>query len=144
MRLTRLMLALTVLSASLSPVLCPRPAAAQAPAAQSPLPCTGNVNIVRLSDVKPGMMDKFLQAVAAQKAWYANAGLPDRIGVLRILEQDPATKAWSTSQTQAITTHIIPPGSNTRPQHDAAWDAFVALFSDSSTIKTQYFTCMVQ
>jgi hypothetical protein len=144
MRLSRLLLALTVFSASLNPAFCPTPAAAQqAPAASSPIPCAGNVNIVRLSDIKPGMMDKFLQAAAAQKAWYKNAGLPDRIGVMRILKQDPTTKAWTTSETQAITTHISPASGNSRPPQDAAWNAFVAMFSDSSTIKTQYMTCMV-
>jgi hypothetical protein len=145
MRLSRLLLALTVFSASLNPAFCPTPAAAQqAPAASSPIPCAGNVNIVRLSDIKPGMMDKFLQAAAAQKAWYKNAGLPDRIGVMRILKQDPTTKAWTTSETQAITTHIMSPQRPTGPRPDqAGWDAFVKMFADSSTIKTQYMTCMV-
>ena len=89
------------------------------------------------------MMDKFIQAAAAQQAWYKNAGMPDQIGVMRIMEQDPTTKAYTTSETQAITTHIIPPGTKQRPPSDAAWDAFVKMFSDSSTIKTQYMTCMV-
>jgi hypothetical protein len=111
MRLSRLFLALTVFSAlSLNPALCPTPAAAQQiPTAPSSLPCTGNVNIVRLSDVKPGMMDKFLKATAAQQAWYKNAGLPDQVGVMRIMERNPDTKAYAVSETQAITTHIIPP-----------------------------------
>jgi hypothetical protein len=89
------------------------------------------------------MLDTFLKAVAAQKAWYKNAGLPDQIGVERIMVQDPTTKAYTTSETEAITTHIIPTGGNPRPGHDAAWDAFVKLFSDSSTIKTSYLTCVV-
>ncbi len=146
MRLSRLLLALTVLSVPLNPAFNPTPAAAQpAPAARAPLPCAGSVNIVRISDIKAGMMDKFLKAVDAQRAWYKNAGMPDQIGVMRILNQDPTTKAWSTSETQAITTHLVPPGGgpNGAP-HDAAWDAFVAMFSDSSTIKTTYMTCVVQ
>jgi hypothetical protein len=88
------------------------------------------------------MMSKFLQAVAAQQAWYKNAGLPDQIGVMRIMEQDPTTKTYTTSEIQAITTHTMPPGGVQRPPSDAAWDAFVAMFSGSSTIKTQYLTCM--
>ena len=144
MRLFRSLLAMTALSASLTPAFCPTPAVAQqAPAVRTPLPCTGAVNIVRVSDIKPGKVDEFLKAAAAQQAWYKKAGLSDTIGVLRILDQDPTTKVYTTSQTQAITTHTIPPGGGAAAApHDAAWDAFVALFSDSSTIKTQYMTCV--
>jgi hypothetical protein len=131
---------LFALAVSLTPALAPSPAVAQAAAAS--FPCTGNVNVVRISDIKPGMMDKFLQAVAAQKAWYKNAGAPDRIGVMRIMDRDPSTKAYTLSETQAITTHIEPANSKA-PAHDAGFDAFVALFSASSTIKTQYLTCVV-
>ena len=139
MRTRRSLFLLFALAASLTPALAPAPAAAQpAPAA---IPCTGNINVVRISEVKPGMMDKFLQAVAAQKAWYKNAGTPDRIGVMRILDRDPNTKAYTLSESQAITTHVEPANSKA-PAHDAAFDAFVALFSASSTIKTQYLTCM--
>jgi hypothetical protein len=92
------------------------------------------------------MMDQFLKAVAAQQAWYKAAGTTDKIGVMRILVQDPATKAYTASETQAITTHIMPTQlatrTGTRPDQ-AGWDAFVKMFSDSSTIKTQYMTCMV-
>jgi hypothetical protein len=144
MRLSRLLLALTVFSASLSPALCPMPAAAQQAPAAAPIPCSGKLNVVRLSDIKPGMMDQFLKAVAAQQAWYQAAGTSDKIGVLRILEQDPTTKAWSASETQAITTHIMSTQRPTGPRPDqAGWDAFVKMFADSSTIKTQYMTCMV-
>jgi hypothetical protein len=31
---------------------------------------------VRVSDIKPGMMQKFLEAVTAQEAWYKKAGTP--------------------------------------------------------------------
>ena len=139
MHARRSLFLLFALAASLTPALAPSPAAAQAAAAA--LPCTGNINIVRISDIKPGMMDKFLQAVAAQKAWYKNAGTPDQIGVMRILDRDPNTKAYTLSETQAITTHIELANSK-QPTHDAGYDAFVALFSASSTIKTQYLTCM--
>jgi hypothetical protein len=144
MRLSRLFLALSVFSLTLTPAFCPTPAAAQQAPATAPIPCSGKLNIVRLSDIKPGMMDQFLKAVAAQQAWYKNVGTPDKVGVLRILEQDPTTKAWTTSETQAITTHIMSTDRPSGPRPDqAGWDAFVKMFSDSSTIKTQYMTCMV-
>ena len=72
------------------------------------------------------MMDQFLKAVAAQQAWYKAAGTTDKIGVMRILVQDPATKAYTASETQAITTHIMPTQRATGPRPDqAGWDAFV-------------------
>ncbi len=115
-----------------------------APATRPPLPCTGNLNIVRVSEIKPGMMQKFLQATTAQQAWYKKAGTPDQISVMRVMVQDSTTKAWSTSETEAITSHIEPAGSANGPAHDAGFDAFVALFKESSTIKTEYITCMVK
>lgn len=143
MRLSRLLLTLAVCSAPLTSVMWPAPAMAQAaPQMEAPLPCPGRVNIVRVSEINPGMMDKFLQAVAAQQAWYKKAGLPDEISVMRVLEQDPATKAWKISETKAITTHIQ--GKAQRPANDAAWDAFVAMFKESSTIKNFYLTCMAE
>ena len=142
MRLVRPLLALAAISISLTPAFAPVPASAQAPSAH-PFPCTGNTNIVRVSDIKPGMMQKFLEASKAQHDWYKNAGAPDVIHVDRILVQDPATKAWSLSDTQALTAHIMPAMRDKKlPPHDAAWNAFVALFQDSSTIKTEYFTCV--
>jgi hypothetical protein len=101
--------------------------------------CEGNYNVVRVSEIKPGMMDKFLQAVAAQKAWYQSKGSPDTITVERVID----TKAGAYSTTQAITNHIQPPSSK-QPAHDAGYDAFVALFSDSSTIKSSFVTCMAK
>jgi len=98
------------------------------------------VNIVRVSDIKPGMMQKFMDAVAAQAAWYKGAGAPDKIELLHLMVQDPATKAWSISQTKALTNHIVPAGRK-GPAHDAGYDAFVAMFKDSSTITSEYLTC---
>jgi hypothetical protein len=137
----RLATCLLAFAAFTSPLfLSPTPSAAQQSTARPPMPaCDGNYNIVRVSEIKPGMMDKFLQAVAAQKAWYKSKGAPDTIDVERVID----TKTGSYSTTQAITTHISPPSSK-QPPHDAAYDAFVALFSDSSTIKSSFVTCMAK
>lgn len=143
MRLASLLIAVSTLALPFNPVFAPTPVAAQqAPAPASPLTlCKGTVNVVRVSDIKPGMMDKFLQAAAAQQAWYKQAGTPDQIQVMRIMVQDPTSKAWSVSETQAITTHTTPNGP-AKAAHDAAWDTFVAMFADSSTIKSTYLACM--
>jgi hypothetical protein len=120
--------------ALLSPFAVSTAATAQAP---NRLPCDGTYNVVRISDVKPGMMATFEKAVMAQKAWYKQAGTKDEISLMRIA--DP--KSGSYSETEAITTHTSVNGAPTTKQ-DAAYDAFVAMFKESSTIKTQYFTCV--
>jgi hypothetical protein len=108
------------------------------------LACDGNYNIARVSDIKPGMMQKFLEAVGAQKALYKKAGTPDEITVMRIMNLNPDTKVSTYSETQAITTHSRPADNSAPPPHDAAYDAFVSLFKASSTIKSEYFTCMAK
>ena len=143
MRSIHLKLAFAAIFAFFSPLASVPAAAQQAPAA-TPL-CTGNMNIVRVSEIKPGMMSKFMEAVAAQQKWYTSKGTPDKIDVMRVMEQAAGTKTWSFSETQAITTHLEPairPGGK-GPAHDAGYDAFVALFRDSSTIKSEYVTCVV-
>ncbi len=140
MRLASCLLAFAVLATPF--VSSSAPAAAQQSTNQPP--CNGSINVVRISDIKPGKIQTFLDAVAAQKAWYKKAGVSDEIAVMRILDRDSATKAESWSTTQAITTHIQPADRAKAPAHDAGFDAFVALFTESSTIKTQYVTCMTK
>jgi hypothetical protein len=140
MRLASCLFAFAVI---LSPsVLSPAPTAAQQPATR--LAGDGTYNIVRVSEIKPGMMPKFLEAVAAQQAWYKKAGTPDQIAVMRIIDRNADTKVSTYSETQAITTHTRPADAGTPPPHDAGYDAFVALYKDSSTIKSEYFTCMAK
>ena len=105
--------------------------------------CDGSYNVVRISEIKPGMMQTFMDAVAAHQAWYKNAGGPDQIVAMRIIDQDPTTKAQSYSETEVLTSHVEPvKRAQPLPAHDASYDAFVKLYKESSTIKSQYETCM--
>jgi len=142
MRYVRLLLAASALAVPFTTAFAPTQAVAQQAPAQ-PMLCTGDVNIVRLSEIKPGMMQKFLDAVAAQKAWYKTTGTTDEVFAMRIMEQNPDTKASAFSETQAITTHIVH-GNRKGPAHDAGYDAFVTMFKESSTIKNEYITCVVK
>jgi len=102
-------------------------------------PCDGAFAIVRVSEIKPeSSMDKFLAAVAAQKAWYAAHVPGDKIFVSRVKER----KATEYSTTEAITYHFYSNPTGAEPKHDAGFDAFVKLYSESSTITATYFTCM--
>jgi hypothetical protein len=136
----RLATCLLAFAAFISPLYLSTTSKAQQNAARPPMPaCDGSYNVVRISDIKPGMMDKFLGAVAAQKAWYKSKGSADTISVERIIDM----KSGTYSSTQALTNRIQSVDSK-QPTHDAGYDAFVALFSESSTIKSAYWTCMAK
>jgi hypothetical protein len=111
-------------------------------AAQRPAmpPCAGTPEILRVSTIKPGKMDKFVEAVAAQTAWYKKHGTTDEIALIRVLD----TKTGAFSTTEAITTHTEPVGEEDKRKSDAGFDAFVALFRESSDVKQQFFGCKVK
>jgi hypothetical protein len=127
----RIIPALALMAALSTPAAFAQTAPAATPA------CDGTIAVVRVSDIKAESMDKFLAAVAAQKDWYASHGLADKIFVTKII--DRSAGAYST--TQAITYHFYGTASS-EPKHDAVWDAFVKMFSESSTIKAGYLTCI--
>jgi hypothetical protein len=111
--------------------------------AQSTPACDGDIAIVRVSAVKPGAIQGFLSAVAAHRAWYRNHGLKDNVIVAsRIMLLDAHTGAMNYSDSEVITYHVRPPSPQKTPEHDAAWDAYVKQYRDTSDIKTEYFTCL--
>lgn len=98
--------------------------------------------MVRLSEVKPGKMDDFMAAVAANLAWYRNNGVTtNKIYAARILETDPTTKERHFSDTQVMTFHVNPPQDPKLPRNDDAWKAFVQKYRDSSDLTKEYYTC---
>jgi hypothetical protein len=141
MYVRRPLLALAVLGASLAPALCLALAAGQQPASGSA--CSGMINVIRVNEIKPGKMDEFLIAIAKQQAWYKDAGTPDQIQVMSVMARDPATRGFVISNAEAITAHIEP-ALRKEPTHDAAYNTFVALFNDSSSVKSTFVTCVVQ
>jgi hypothetical protein len=119
------------------------PASTATQTAPAALPaCDGVYNILRLSEITPtGSMEKFMAAVAAQQAWYASHGYPDIIFAARVLKRDPQTGAFSYSDTQMLTYHYIQVRSQA-VTHDAAWDAYVKMYNDTSTIKETNMHCV--
>jgi hypothetical protein len=87
------------------------------------------------------MMAAFMKAQEAHKAWYKSHGFPnDQIYTAKILTQDPTTKEWQYSDTEMMTFHVT--ASLAQPTHDAAWDAYVKQYRDSSDIKSTSVICM--
>ncbi len=120
-----------------------RAAGAAAPAAAAAPSCDGRMAIIRVSTITTGgSMEKFMAAVEAQKNWYKSHGLSDMIFASKILERDAATKTSSYSTTQAITYHFYGKSTETMPAHDAAWDEFVKMYAETSTIKDSYLSCI--
>ena len=106
--------------------------------------CDGDIAMVRVSEVKPGAMKGFMDAVAAHKAWYRANGITDNVIVAsRVIVTDKATGEQKYSDTEVITYHLRPPSSERTPHRgDAAWNAYVKQYRDTSVIKEEYQTCM--
>ena len=106
--------------------------------------CDGDLAIVRISSIKPGRLQAYMAAVAAHKAWYRNHGFKDNVIVAsRVMVRDDKTGQMKYTDTEVVTYHIRPPGSaQTQSKRDAAWDAYVKQYRDTSDIKNEYITCM--
>jgi hypothetical protein len=111
-------------------------------AAQAPPSCAGHITIVRDSAILPGQLALFEKAVADQGAWYASHGNATKAIVLRVMRHDPKSGLLAYADDEAMTATIHPGGGIAPPAHDAAWDAFVAEFKASSTVKTETTVCM--
>ena len=104
--------------------------------------CNGVISVVRVSEIPAtGSMDKFMAAVAAHQAWYASHGYSDVVVAAPIMERDPQTHVESYSKKQVLTLHYEKPGTAS-PTHDAAWDAYVKMYSETSTIKETTVACV--
>ena len=114
--------------------------------AQGPMPvCQGDLTVVRVSQIKPaGSIQGFMAAVAAHQAWYRTHGFTDnQIVASRVIVLDQSTGASVYSDKEVLTYHFRPPGmGNPAGRGDAAWNAYVKLYQDNSTIKSEYVTCM--
>jgi len=105
----------------------------------APPACAGRYEYVRTDAIKPGKMDLFLKAVHDHQAWYAAHGMPDHIRLGRVV--DPQTGAIS--QTTAVTAHTDDQSGGAAPHKadDAAWNAYVQEYKDSSTVTNAALIC---
>jgi hypothetical protein len=116
---------------------------ASSPAANPQPVCAGSYNVIRVDEIKPGMLPTFMQAVAGHHAWYAAAGAPDKIIAMRVVEIDPTTKARHLSETTVLTSHIEPAKRDRPlPPEGDSYKAFTDLYKQSSTITVEYHACI--
>jgi hypothetical protein len=70
-------------------------------------------------------------------------GLPGhQIFAARIQVHDEQTRAWVYSDKQVMTYHIYPKSDQAEAPHDAAYEAFVKMYSNNSKIAQQYDVCL--
>jgi hypothetical protein len=106
----------------------------------TPPPCSGHYEIIRSDTIKPGKLDEFLKAVHDHQAWYAAHGFQDHILVGRILAPGGGPDGFS--ETIALTIHTDIASIQAPRDRDAAWDAYVAEYNDSSDVTNQAIVCV--
>lgn len=112
---------------------------AQMPAAPAPVcPAGTQYTTIRHSTVTPGQWAAFEKAVADHQAWYAAHGNGTTTAIVRMLAPRGGTAPLSQSEAVTITRYAETP----QPAHDASWDAFIAEYKASSTIKDEMRVCM--
>jgi len=126
-----------------SAVLCAAaPVAANAAASAKALCPSGQLVIVRTSQIKPGGSKAgFDKAVADNQAWYRSHGVTGNTQVGGAVLTFDKASGWSTSPDMVATVHLNPPGGS-GPQADAAWDAFVAEYQANTNLVTQTMICL--
>ena len=143
MRILTALTAPVVLFASLSPLAFGQSSQSSAGALDAPLPaCSGVYSIIRIVDLKPGVtIDQYDAALKAHKAWYKQHSYDDVIYSAPVIERDNGSGHAMYSKHLILTYHYFKPTSP-HPAKDAAWDAFVKMYTDTSDLKESYFSCV--
>jgi hypothetical protein len=143
MKVTRIFAALALVGATLT--LSSQSQNEPSYSMKGPLPaCSGTYAIVRLTEIKPDSnFEQFEKAMEMHKAWFRKHGYKDQIFAARVLERDEQTGAAHFSNHQVLEYHFIEPGSKPPVHdHDAEWDAYVKAYTDISTMKETYISCV--
>jgi len=141
MKVTRFFAALALVGATLT--LSSQSQNEPAYSLKGPLPaCDGTYAIVRLTEInKSSNFEQYEKALALHKAWYRKHGYKDQIFAARVLERDAQTGAAHFSNHMVLQYHFIEPGSKP-PVHDAEWDAYVKAYTDLTSMKESYVSCI--
>jgi len=109
---------------------------------KGPLPaCSGTYAIVRLTEIKPDSnFEQYEKALNMHKEWFRKHGYKDQIFAARVLERDENGNAHFSNH-MVLQYHFVEPGSKP-PVHDAEWDAYVKAYTDISTMKETYVSCV--
>jgi hypothetical protein len=135
--------ALVMISAPLTPLAFGQSSHSSAGVLDAPLPaCSGVYSIVRIVDLKPGTtIDQYNAALAAHQAWYKQHSYDDVIYAAQVIEREEGSGHARYSKHLMLTYHFFKPTSP-HPAKDAAWDAFVKMYTETSDLKESYFNCV--
>lgn len=100
--------------------------------------CAGKPVTVRYSEIKPGQLETFKKAVAAHNAWYAAGKNATRVTLIRVVKRSDGKVAYDDGAAMTMTVYDTKP----QPPHDDAYNAFVKLYNDSSSVKEEHRGCM--
>jgi hypothetical protein len=122
------MLLLAAVMAVASPVLAQAPTTAPR--------CDGEVQVIRVSKLKPGAtVADFDKAVAMHMAWYRSHGYTTNVQrVGRVMTPQGLVPD------QVVTVHVNAPGVP-RDKRDAGWEAFVAAYRAVSDVTSDTLAC---
>jgi len=113
-------------------------AQAQQQAAIGGLVCTGKAVSVRFVAIKPGQAALYAKAVADHQAWYATHHNKTVVASVQVASYKGGKAAFDSSSAVSIVTY----DTASQPAHDAAYDAFVKEYKDSSSITEERRGCM--
>ncbi|OQW48308.1 MAG: hypothetical protein A4S16_01215 [Proteobacteria bacterium SG_bin6] len=102
------------------------------------LQCTGKRVAIRYSEIKPGQIETFKKAVAAHNAWYAAGKNGTRTTLIRVIKRSGDKTVYDDGAAMTMTVYDTKP----QPPRDAAYAAFVKLYTDSSDVKEEHRGCM--
>lgn len=135
--MTRMILATAAAALSLA-------AAGQAMAADTPdtLCKGGQLVSVRVNTLKgPDKAAAYDKAARDHLGWYRSHGMTQNQLLVGPVLVRGADGSWSNSPTERVSVHTNAPGVP-REKRDAAWDAYVAEYRDTSDITTEKFACL--
>lgn len=118
-------------------------AGAQAQTAASPVDLCkdGQLAVVRMNAVKPGAKAAYEKASRDHLGWYRSHGFTqNRLLVGPVITGD-RTKGFTASETEFASVHLGSPGVPP-DKRDAAWDAYVKAYRDSSDLTVDKFVCL--
>lgn len=112
-----------------------------APATPADLCKGGQLVSVRVNTVKPGAKAAYEKAARDHLAWYrAHGYTQNRLLVGPVITGSPAEGA-KLSETEYVSVHIDGPGVPSA-QRDAAWNAYVKEYRDTSDLAVDKFACL--
>ncbi|WP_296597098.1 hypothetical protein [Phenylobacterium sp.] len=131
------------LAAAVAACLALSAGAAQAAGAASPLDLCkgGQLVVVRLNTVKPGAKATYEKAARDHAAWYRSHGFKENRLLVGPVINGSRGEGWTASETEYASIHMDAPGVPA-DKRDAAWDAYVKEYRDSSDLTADKFVCL--